>query len=81
MNYRKLIRPSVTNIYEQKKAWKRWLFLIALVIVAVSLWYTNLLIKNIASDERFKITTWANAIQQRVELVNYTNNFFDQINL
>lgn len=79
MNYRKLARPRVTNIYEQKKAWKRWLFLMALVIVGVSLWYTNLIIKNIARDERNKITTWANAIQQRVNLVNYTDNFFDQI--
>ena len=79
MNYRKLPRPRVTNIYEQKKAWKRWLFLMALVIVGVSLWYTNQLVTNIARDERFKITTWANAIQQRVELVNYTDSFFDQI--
>ena len=79
MNYRKLFRPRVTNIYEQKKAWKRWLFLMALAIVGVSLWYTNQLVTNISRDERFKITTWANAIQQRVELVNYTDSFFDQI--
>lgn len=79
MNYRKLPRRSVNNIYEQKKAWKRWLFLMALAIVGVSLWYTNQLVTNISRDERIKITTWANAIQQRVELVNYTDNFFDQI--
>jgi signal transduction histidine kinase len=79
MTLRKLIKPKVTNIYEQKKTWKRWLFLMALLIVGVSLWYTNLLVKNIARDERDKITTWANAIQQRVSLVNYTEDFFDQI--
>lgn len=79
MTLRKLIKPKVTNIYEQKKTWKRWLFLMALLIVGVSLWYTNLLVKNIARDERNKITTWANAIQQRVSLVNYTEDFFDQI--
>lgn len=81
MNLRKLIKPRVTNIYEQKKTWKRWLFLIALVIVGVSLWYTNTLVRNIARDERSKITTWANAIQQRVSLVNYTDDFFDQIRI
>lgn len=81
MNLRKLIRPRVTNIYEQKKTWKRWLFLIALVIVSVSLWYTNTLVRNIAKDERSKITTWANAIQQRANLVNYTGEFFDQIRI
>jgi len=79
MNLSKRMRPRVTNIYEQKKAWKRWLFLVALLIVGFSLWYTNLMIKNIARDERNKITTWANAIQQQVNLVNYTDDFFDQI--
>jgi len=79
MNKPRLSQKRVTNIYEQKKTWKRWLFLMALFIVGVSLWYTNLLVKNIARDERNKITTWANAIQQRVNLVNYTDDFFDQI--
>lgn len=51
----------------------------ALVIVSLSLWYTNSLVKKIADDERNKITTWANAIQQRARLVNYTENFFKQI--
>lgn len=79
MTLRKLMRPKVTNIYEQKKTWKRWLFIMALLIVGFSLWYSNQLVKNIARDERAKITTWANAIQQRVNLVNYTDNFFDKI--
>lgn len=79
MTLRKLLRPKVTNIYEQKKTWKRWLFIMALLIVGFSLWYSNQLVKNIARDERAKITTWANAIQQRVNLVNYTDNFFDKI--
>lgn len=79
MNKPRLSKRRVTNIYEQKKTWKRWLFLMALFIVGVSLWYTQLLVKNIARDERNKITTWANAIQQRVNLVNYTEDFFDQI--
>ena len=79
MTLRKLLRPKVTNIYEKKKTWKRWLFIMALLIVGFSLWYSNQLVKNIARDERAKITTWANAIQQRVNLVNYTDNFFDKI--
>lgn len=79
MNLQKLFRPRVTNIYQQKKTWKRWLFLVALGIVGVSLWYTNTLVHNIARDERNKIRTWANAIQQRANLVNYTGQFFDSI--
>ncbi|MDD3742333.1 MAG: hypothetical protein PHX54_01760, partial [Lentimicrobiaceae bacterium] len=79
MNKPRLSPRRAANIYEQKKTWKRWLFLMALIIVSISLWYTNLLVQNIARDERKKITTWANAIQQRVNLVNYTDDFFDQI--
>lgn len=72
-------RPKASSIYKQKRTWKRWLFFIALLIVSVSLWYTNLLVKKISEDERGKIRTWANALQQRARLVNYTENFFKQI--
>lgn len=79
MANRKLFANRVTNIYDQKRAWKRWLLLVAMLIVGFSLWYTNQMVKKIARDERSKITTWANAIQQRVNLVNYTDDFFDSI--
>lgn len=79
MRLRSIFRPKASSIYRQKKTWKRWLFFAALVIVGVSLWYTNSLVRKIAQDERSKITTWANAIQQRARLVNYTENFFRQI--
>lgn len=79
MNISTLIRPKATSIYKQKKTWKRVLFLMALLIVTVSLWYTDSLVSKIAQDERGKIRTWANALQQRARLVNYTENFFKQI--
>lgn len=79
MSIRALFKPKSTDIYKQKKAWKRLLFFIALLIVGITLWYTNSLVRKIALDERSKITTWANAIQQRARLVNYTENFFKQI--
>lgn len=79
MKLSKVFRPKASSIYRQKRTWKRWLFFGALVIVGVSLWYTNSLVRKIAEDERGKITTWANAIQQRARLVNYTENFFKQI--
>lgn len=53
--------------------------LFALVIVSVSLWYSNVLVHKIAQDERTKIRTWATAIQHRAELVNSTREFFRQI--
>ncbi|MEA3476838.1 MAG: HAMP domain-containing sensor histidine kinase [Bacteroidota bacterium] len=67
------------SIYTKKKRWKLILFTVAIVIVAASLWYTNILVNMISRDERANIQVWADAIQQKAELVNYTDKFFRQI--
>jgi len=67
------------SIYNRKRHWKLLLFLFAIVIIAFSLWYSNVLVKKIARDERMKIQTWANALQTRARLVNSTQKFFTQI--
>ncbi|MFO8130179.1 MAG: HAMP domain-containing sensor histidine kinase [Bacteroidales bacterium] len=67
------------NIYTRKKRWKLILLFIAVIIVALSLWYTNVLVRRISENERKNIETWANTIQHKAELVNYTEKFFQQI--
>jgi len=67
------------QIYYKKKRWKWLLFGAAVLIITISLWYTNILVKEIAEDERMSINIWANAIQRKAKLVNYTKEFFDQI--
>lgn len=67
------------QIYYKKKRWKWLLFGAAVLIITISLWYTNLLVKQIAEDERLSIKIWSNAIQRKAKLVNYTKKFFDQI--
>ncbi len=67
------------SIYSRKKHWKILLFISAIIIIGFSLWYSNLLIKKIARDERTKIHTWANALQTRARLVNSTQKFFNQV--
>jgi hypothetical protein len=67
------------QIYYKKKRWKLLLFGAAVLIITISLWYTNLLVKQIAEDERLSIKIWSNAIQRKAKLVNYTKKFFDQI--
>ena len=67
------------QIYYKKKRWKWLLFGAAVLIITISLWYTNILVKEIAEDERMSISIWANAIQRKANLVNYTKKFFDQI--
>ena len=67
------------QIYYKKKRWKWLLFGAAVLIITISLWYTNILVRQIAEDERMSINIWANAIQRKANLVNYTKKFFDQI--
>ena len=51
----------------------------AIIIVAVSLWYTNLLVREIAKNQRDNIRIWADAIHRKAELVNYTDEFFGEL--
>ncbi len=67
------------STYNQKQKWKLLLVLTAILIVLTSLWYTNSLVKKIASDERQKVKMWADAIQRKAKLVKFTNQLFEQI--
>lgn len=55
------------HVYEQKLRWKRLLFVIALVIGALSLWYTNKLVQKLANEEQKKVLLWANATKQLIK--------------
>lgn len=67
------------NIYSQKQRWKLFLAALALLIVVASLWYTNVLVKKIASEEKAKVQLWAGAIQNKASLVSYTSELFEKI--
>lgn len=69
------------NIYNRKQRWKWFLLVFGFVIVLTSLWYTDILVKKIAKDERKNIQTWANAVQKRASLVRYTEEFFEKIKI
>ena len=59
------------SIYSKKQQWKLWLFIAAILIVAVSLWYTDTLVNKIATEERKKVKLWADAIQKKANLVKH----------
>ncbi|MBP9187604.1 MAG: HAMP domain-containing histidine kinase [Bacteroidia bacterium] len=59
------------RVYEQKIKWKRVLFIVALLIGAFSLWYTNKLVQKLATEEEKKVLLWANATKQ---LINANEN-------
>lgn len=74
-----LLQQKNTSIYLSKRRWKLVLLATAFLIVAASLYYSNVLVKKIAKDERQRIQTWAKAIQHSARLVNSTNLFFEQL--
>ena len=53
----------------------------AVLIICASIFFTNVLVRKIASDERQKIKTWAGAIQQRAQLISFTEIFFKKIQI
>ncbi len=55
------------------------LALAAMLIVLISLWYSNGLVQDIASEEREQVRLWAEAIQRRATIVNATNVLFKDI--
>ena len=69
----------MANIYVQKKNWKKILVAFGVVIVLLSFWYTNLIVSNIADEERVKVKLWAEAIQKKAKLVKFTDQLFDKL--
>jgi len=65
--------------YTRKYRWKLWLIAVAAVIVGGSLWYTSLLAKRIASEEKQKVRIWAEATQNKARLLRITTQLFDRL--
>lgn len=64
------------NIYVRKRSWKILLFVAAMVIFSLSLWYIDIMAKQIESEQRNKIKLWVDAINKKASLVNATDTFY-----
>jgi hypothetical protein len=69
------------NIYSKKQRWKWLLFIVAILIIITSLWYSTGLVKRIAEDERAKAKLWAKAVQKKAKLYKFTNELFTKMKL
>jgi hypothetical protein len=67
------------KLYSNKQKWKILLLFAALVLVGVSLFYSNKIVSKVAQRERGRVTQWADAIKKRAELVKLTNSSFDEL--
>jgi len=50
-----------------------------MVIIAGSVFYTNLLVQKFASEERKNVKLWADAVHRKARLVRYTESFFTDL--
>ena len=62
-----------------KKRWKWVLFSSASIIFFILIYYSHLIIRDIAEEERNKVAKWADAIKYRAAFVNHTDQFFETI--
>jgi len=67
------------DIYTRKKRWKIVLSILGIVIIGLSLFYTNLIVRKFAAEERKNVRLWADAVQRKARLVRYTESFFGQL--
>jgi sensor histidine kinase YesM len=54
------------NIYSQRQRWKLIFFVVAIIIAALALYYSNKLAKSLAAEERKKLELWAEATRQLI---------------
>ena len=67
------------NLYSSKQIWKIILSIVALLIIGISLWYTNHLASEIQDEERLRVKLWSETVKKQVQLVNLTNETFKQL--
>ena len=68
-----------SNIYIQKRWWNLALAVLAVIIITISILYTNRLVNRFADQESKQIKTWAEAVQSHADLMNYTKKFFEEV--
>lgn len=76
---RSTVREPYMNLYSNKQRWKVILLILALIIAGITLWYTNQIADRIRLEEKLKVKLWSEAIQQRAQLVNYTQALFEDL--
>lgn len=67
------------RLYSNKQKWKIILLFVAIILVAISLFFSNKIVSKVAEREKERVTQWADAIKKRAELVRLTNRTFNQL--
>lgn len=70
---------ELMNLYSSKQRWKIGLILMAFIILGVSLFVSNQILKKITEREKDKALHWVMTIQKRAELVRLSNRIFQEL--
>lgn len=62
-----------------QKYWKWLLFFSATIALIIVLYYSNILINEMAREERKKVSLWAEAVKHKAQLVHSTAMFFEEV--
>ncbi len=67
------------NLYSNKQKWKIALIAITLLLVGVSLFFSNTIVSKVGKRERDRVEQWADAIKKKLELVKLTDRTFTKL--
>ncbi len=62
------------NIYSNKKKWKLLLFIVAVIIGLISIYYTTTLVNKLSHEERKKVELWAEGMKQLADVTDLNQN-------
>jgi signal transduction histidine kinase len=70
---------SQLNLYSKKQRWKILLFIIALIIVGLTIWYASYITQKVSNAEKQRVNNWGETIRKKAELVMVANASFKKI--
>jgi len=62
-----------------RKNINNFLFLASFLIVIAAVWWTFVIVRQISNDEHHKVRMWVSSVQRKANLIEYSKNFFEQI--
>ena len=69
------------SMYSKRQKWKLYLLLAGVLLSVLSLFFLNILITRVQTEERKSVLLWAEAIQKKSTLVEYTKELFDKLQI
>jgi tryptophanase len=67
------------NYYLQTRTWKWVLLIIAVLFIFGYIFTVYTIIGKIAENERRQVHVWANTVQKKADMVNYTEQYFQKV--